>query len=725
MDITKSDTDRMKNMEPGNQTGRPTSNTIPLTSSPSKTSSSSKKTEKKRVKRAQTTKVRNKKKSPETKKRISPINSVKPRTMTIKRKIVPNREVKMYIQQFLDKNISYLEKMDEHSMVKMIEYANEQYYTDSPVMNDNQYDILKEYFERKYPSNKVIHNIGAPIAKNVKNKVTLPYFMGSMDKIKPTTNAIEKFIEKYPSDYVLSVKLDGVSGLYSTENGTSKLYTRGDGRIGQDISYLIPFLRLPKQENITIRGEFIISKEIFKRHYASTFKNARNFVAGVMNSKTTDPEVMKNVDFVAYEVVEPILSPADQFHLLKTLDVDVVQHEYVDEITTELLSTKLIDWRESYSHTMDGVIVAHNAIYPRQEKNPEYAFAFKMVLTDQIAESKVVDVLWAPSKDGYLKPRIRIEPIELGGVTIEYATAFNASFVVEKKLNMGAVVKIIRSGDVIPYIQEVVEPAEFAKMPDIPYHWNDTHVDIIMDNKEDSDEVLEKNITSFFQTIKVKHLGEGNVRKLIKHGYRTIDQILGMSKTDFLKVDGIQDKTASNLHTGIMEQVLTAELPVLMTASNKFEHGFGTKKFETILAAYPDILVSIDSDVEKIGKLSNVKSIAMKTATHFVEHIHDFVVFLEECKLTYKLETNSVVENDYDINHVLFQKHIVMTGFRDDDFVKMLKDTYQMKDSSSVTKNTFVLLVKSHDDNSGKTQKATTLGIPIMTKAEFTNAFLH
>ena len=665
-----------------------------------------------------------KKSSPKTIKKASPVSNGKPKKMTIKRKVVPKRDVKLHIQQFLKKSIDYLDKLDESMIVKMIEYANEQYYNEKPLMTDNQYDIVKEFFDKKYPKNELLEKIGAPIVKNVKNKVTLPYFMGSMDKIKPTTNAITKFIEKYPNDYVLSVKLDGVSGLYSTENGESKLYTRGDGRIGQDISYLIPYLRLPKKENITIRGEFIISKELFAKHYSTTFKNARNFVAGLMNSKSVDPEVMKNIDFVAYEVVEPVLKPLDQFHLLESLDVNVVHHEHTDNISNEMLSKHLVDWRGSYSYIMDGVIVCHNKLYPRQEKNPEFAFAFKMVLSDQVAEVKIVDVLWAPSKDGYLKPRIRIEPVELGGVTIEYATAFNASYVLEKKLNLGAMVKLIRSGDVIPYIQEVIEPAEEAKMPDIPYHWNSTHVDIIMDNKDDSDEVLEKVMTSFFQTIKVKQLSQGTIRKLIKGGYRTTCQIIEMTKSDFMKIDGIQEKTATNLSIGIHEQLAKAELSVLMTASNKFEHGFGTRKFETILQAYPDILVSQDTKEAKIDKLSHVKSLAIKTATNFVERIDEFKAFLENCKLTYKLETTPSLEKDYEINHVLFQKHIVMTGFRDDELTTLLKDSYQVKNSSSVSKTTFALLVKSHDDDSSKIKKAKELKIPVMTKDEFVSAFL-
>ena len=609
-------------------------------------------------------------------------------------------------------------------LVKMMEHANEQYYNEKALMNDNQYDILKEFVEKKYPKNEVLKKIGAPIIKNVKNKVTLPYFMGSMDKIKPTTNAIEKFIEKYPKDYMLSVKLDGVSGLYSTENGEEKLYTRGDGRVGQDISYLIPYLRLPKKENITIRGEFIISKELFAKHYAKSFKNARNFVSGLMNSKSVDADVMNNIDFVAYEVIEPVLKPSDQFKLMETLGVKVVHHVQCDSITNESLSKNLVAWREGYSYIMDGVIVTHNEIYPRQEKNPEYAFAFKMVLTDQVAEAKIVDVLWSPSKDGYLKPRIRIEPIELGGVTIEYATAFNAAFVVEKKLNLGAMVKIIRSGDVIPYIQEVIEPAEEAKMPDEKYYWNSTHVDIILEDKDQNDEVLEKNITMFFQTLKVKQLSEGTVRKLMKGGYRSICKILEMTKDDFMKIEGIQEKTATNLSTGIKAQLEKATLPVLMTASNKFEHGFGTKKFEAILEGYPEIIVSQESNEAKIEKLANVKSIAKKSATNFVERIGEFTAFLENCKLTYKLETSAKIEKEYDINHVLFQKHIVMTGFRDEEFINNLKNKYNVKQSASVSKNTFALLVKSHDDGSSKVEKAKSLNISIMTKDEFTKAYL-
>ena len=118
--------------------------------------------------------------------------------------------------------------------------------------------MIKEYFERKYPS----VNLGVG-AKVTHNKVTLPYFMGSMNKLKPDTGAIERWKNIYGGPYVLSTKMDGVSGLFVMKDGVKKLYTRGDGTVGQDISHFIPHLKLPTiGNNMAISGEFIIKKNV-------------------------------------------------------------------------------------------------------------------------------------------------------------------------------------------------------------------------------------------------------------------------------------------------------------------------------------------------------------------------------------------------------------------------------------------------------------------------------
>jgi NAD-dependent DNA ligase len=104
---------------------------------------------------------------------------------------------------------------------------------------------MREYIKNKFPKNLYFKNIGfAPITEKVK----LPVFMGSMDKIKPNTNTLKIWDKKYKGPYVVSAKVDGVSGLYVKEKGKETLYTRGDGEYGKDISKLIQHLHFPEIE---------------------------------------------------------------------------------------------------------------------------------------------------------------------------------------------------------------------------------------------------------------------------------------------------------------------------------------------------------------------------------------------------------------------------------------------------------------------------------------------
>jgi len=192
--------------------------------------------------------------------------------------IVIDGTTKNLIETFKKMGISFLSTLSEKQLTDMLNLANVLYRNFQPIMTDNEFDILQDYITEKYPSNQSVYQIGAPIESGSR-KVTLPYHMGSMDKIKPDTGALANWMAKYKGPYVLSCKLDGVSGLYSTEGPVPKLYTRGDGKVGQDISHLIPYLRLPKTKGIVIRGEFIIPKVIFETKYKTKFANPRNMVS--------------------------------------------------------------------------------------------------------------------------------------------------------------------------------------------------------------------------------------------------------------------------------------------------------------------------------------------------------------------------------------------------------------------------------------------------------------
>jgi len=630
--------------------------------------------------------------------------------------------VTQHINKFKKEGINALENIPEQRYVTIIQKANDAYYNNKPVMTDNEFDIVKEYFEQKFPNNPVLQTIGAPITKN---KVSLPYNMPSMDKIKPDTDALDKWMKKYTGNYVLSCKLDGVSGMYTTENNTQKLYTRGDGTIGQDITHLLPVLNLPKHENIVVRGEFIISKTKFEEKYKSRFANPRNLVAGIINSKTIDNKI-NDMDFVAYEVIKPVLCPNDQMKLLEKYGFNTVRNLQMATLTNELLSQLLIDWRNNYEYEIDGIIVSNNKKYTRTEKNPEHSFAFKMVISDQVAEAKVVDVIWNASKSGYLKPRVRIEPINIGGVKIEYATGFNGKFIESNKIGIGAVIQLIRSGDVIPYIQSVTEEAETAKMPDVPYHWNETNVDIILDNIEDDVTVKEKNITSFFVGINVDGLSSGNVRRLMNAGYDSTLKIIHMKKEDYEGIEGFQTKMINKIYNGIQTRLKDSTLVEIVAASNLLGRGIGKRRLEPIFERFPNLFTLLISNEELKIMLLSVNGIGEENATSIVENMKKMKTFLTDANLLYKLcqnqpskTTKSQVEED----HILNGKNIVMTKVRDANIISELSK-YGGKLENNITKNTFALITKSHDDVSSKTKKANELGIPIMTPLEFTKKYL-
>ena len=136
--------------------------------------------------------------------------------------------------------------MSVKEIVKKIKEASAAYYNDEQIMEDDEFDDLVEELRKLDPTNPYFKTIGAPVRKDVV-KVKLPYSMGSLDKIKPGTREFNLWFERHFSPYFVTQKLDGISGLIVYDSsGEIKIYTRGDGVYGQDISFLKDDLRLPK-----------------------------------------------------------------------------------------------------------------------------------------------------------------------------------------------------------------------------------------------------------------------------------------------------------------------------------------------------------------------------------------------------------------------------------------------------------------------------------------------
>lgn len=639
------------------------------------------------------------------------------------------RVTKKFIDTLKKDPIVVLKTLSEDDIATIIQKANDSYYNkNTPLFSDNTFDIIKEYLESINPHHPILKNVGAVVKGD---KVKLPYYMGSLDKIKSDQKELDKFKKSYYDFYVISDKLDGNSALLEySKTMDPKLFTRGDGVYGQDISYLIPFInnisKITINNDVAIRGELIISKCDFEK-VKDKGANPRNMVAGIVNSKKPDMDLVKYLRFVAYELIEPKLTPEKQLAYLNRLGFTVVYHETLnkEELTLEELSKILLKRRDNSEYDVDGIVVYHNELHNRISKeNPKYAFAFKSTLTMEKAEVIVTSVEWNMSKDGYLIPVVIFNPISLNGVTIKRAHGFNGKFINDNKIGPGSKIVIMRSGDVIPYITDILTPSEtgHAQMPTVKFSWSKTGVDIIAINEdlgtEVKDELAFKNIEYFFNKIDVKGLSSGNIKKLFESGLTTVKDILYVTKEQLLKVEGFKVKMAEKIFDAINERKKELDCLTVMDASNIFGRGIGSKKLELIMEKYPQ--VNTKRYIPTLVELTTIKGVEQTTAKKIIENLPRYFEFIDKnnikCKLTD--DSSSADEIDIDFKGMKF----VFTGFRNAELEKLIKN-HNGSVSTSISKNTSLLIRKDTEEESTKITKAKELNIKIITLSEFIKKF--
>ena len=618
------------------------------------------------------------------------------------------------------KNPYDADNLSQQELEYIINVSADAYYnTKKAILEDNVYDILIDFLKTKFPKSKVLKKIGAKI--NSKDKVKLDYWMGSMDKIKPGTKELEKWLNIYTGNYILSDKLDGISALLVYKNNKINLYSRGTANEGLDITPLVKYLNLPSKikENIkAIRGELIMTKNTFHNNWSKIMKNGRNTVSGLVNSKNVNPQLAIDTLFVAYEIIDPILKPEEQLILLNKLGFNTVHYKIFNKINLDILSEYFLKRRTESEFVIDGIIVTNNQLYTRNTKsNPEYAFAFKDVLEEQMATTTVIDIEWNISKDGLIKPVLILEPVNIGGVVINRVTAHNAKNIVDNKIGKGSIIKLIRSGDVIPMITDVIKPVKKVILPsDYEWEWNASGVDIILKDSN-SNEMLIKNIYHFFSTINTKGLGEKVIEKLISANYNSVKKIL--QATEFINVESFKDKSSLNLINSIKKAVTDIPLNILMTGSNKLGAGFGPERCKLVLDRYPNLLNDYKkwSKEEFISKLIEIDGFDTKISTQFVSNFDDFIKFYNDIKdliTINKLKDAGYIKNEYS------GLNICITGFRDSELESFLKNS-GAKVVNTVTSTTNLLIVKDKDYNINPTSKvksALKLNIKIITKSE-------
>lgn len=596
--------------------------------------------------------------------------------------------------------------------VKKLKVAKEGYFNKGPVMEDADYDMEEEILRRDDPENDFLKEVG----ETPEDAVPLPVPMPSLKKVKPDESSFGRFVRRTAGPYVCSDKLDGISALWSSS--TSKLYLRGDGSNGADVTAFKGLVSGLKPVGM-VRGELLIRKAD-----APEASNMRSIVNGALHRKTLSAAV-PTIRFVAYQVIEPAgLTRSQQFSWLTANGYEVPEWRVVQTLKQDELAPYWAKRRAESIYELDGIVVGIDKVpapVAFGDSYPDDAVAFKMPLAEQCASTTVKAVIWTGTRLGILAPRIEIEPVVIGGAKIQFVTGHNAKYINDEKIGPGAKVTIRRSGDVIPIIDFVEATVEPQLPPKGTWTWDGVHARA---TKESADTVARK-LLYYFRSIGVQPIGEASVRSLVEAGISGVMDVGLTDREDFQRILG--PTTGGKLYDNIHKAEAAANEIDIWRGCPVVPAGIGEKRWQALFNAYPDPNEWISVE---IGDKPDGWNEALWN--DFVDCLPDALAWrtVDLDRIPMKKPEVKAANGGAGAKSTAATSargSVVLTGFRDKDMVARMA-ARGWTEAASVTKKVAIVLIPDGENpdtyESTKVTKARDLGIPVMTRATFIAANL-
>lgn len=630
----------------------------------------------------------------------------------------------------------YAKTLSTADLEALVKFASHLYYNyDGGNMTDNTYDALEYALKKRLKvKHRLYEKMGAPPIDKI--RVTLPYPIGTLQKVKPGTRELREFLHA-PHDHQLiwSEKLDGNSGYVVYHQGQPQaIYTKGDGTVGGDVSYLIGIIPLPtitdpKYQSIVVRGEFMIPKSIFERKYKSSYSFPRSFVTSKMNSGFISPG-LSDIEFVAYQILDcPGLAPAKHqlqvFTLLEFLKFHVPSYGLLYQRSEALLMIQYKHQREHSPYAIDGLVITFDQSFESWRAQPR-SVAFKMILEEQIRSTKVIDIDWGISRYGRYVPVAVYNAVYIDGARLHRASAFNAAHVRDWSLGRGTKITIVRSGDVIPQIKDVVTDESIEPifpLAEPSWHWEDR--DIVLDDIEGNRMVQIKRSSFFFETIRVPRLRIGTLEKMYDHGLKTLHDITHASESDFRQVKGIGAKTAKAFYDNIHGTLRVSRMDRLVVASTTFKSGLGRKLIKTLVRTYPTLFTLKESEIKTMMTRQKLKGFGPKRIDQVAKQVPEFMNFMYSLN---KEDIEEALRHDMERIQRLTSPHpdivgksFVLSGFMGDpnyELEDFIDDNHGMI-AHHVDKSTAAVIMGSMGMITDKMMQAYELQIPIYSVDEF------
>ncbi|TPG60151.1 hypothetical protein [Ewingella americana] len=639
-------------------------------------------------------------------------------------------------QEFLNFNLktrNFHACLAQFTIADLSDVAATNYHYDrsgvqEPYLDDDAFDNLVKYiidnsnpdFQRVLESHTYNENFRLPVPMpGISQMYTIEDFQSWLRLALNSSHNASHIVA------LKTAKHDGISVELVYESGTlKKAYSKYNGFEGKDIYRVakdclsIPTTIANANARLVIRGELEMRKSVFSAKYHGEWKNARNMVAGLFRRKESSEEV-RDVDFIAYEICE---SADDEFETCRSHQLNYlasVGFEIPYYEIYEYPAHKIEDWDamaadwdhleetisiirsedDGLDYAVDGWVLEIDNLSTASEMGLEsdglYRQSrrkFKINFAEDSVVANVLGIEWRLHKDGDFRGRAVLEPVEICGVTVTHASIFNAYYVKHGRLKIethkpdhpigkGAVVRLIRSGDVIPHVMEILTPAAEPDLPKEsewgPIGWDDNEVHMITLDP-DHPAVKFRKIVRFFSCLGTENFGIPTMYTLFENGWNTIDGILDLTLNNIDKLNGIEgfgEIKRRNIHEAVKAAVSDIYYPNLMAGIDCFGKAVGIGRLEIVFNSWGDECMAWEGYSED-EIYENVKTLALfgdLTSRSFAKGVPLFLDFMKSHSKYLTLRPY-IQQEIAAVSTKLEGAKVVFTGFRDDELEVAIKE---------------------------------------------------
>ncbi|MCC8110893.1 MAG: NAD-dependent DNA ligase LigA [Ruminococcus sp.] len=643
----------------------------------------------------------------------------------------------------------------------MLELYNVQYYElDNPTVSDYEYDMrlleletLEEQFPEYASQNSPTKHVGGTASRTFEKVQHTVQMMSLQDVF--SFDEMDLFLKRCDAvlnkpAFVVEPKIDGLSVSLEYRNGVFvRGSTRGDGMVGEDVTEnLRTILNIPQKLQyapvfLEVRGEVYMPRKSFytlveqqEANGETPFKNPRNAAAGSLRQKNAAITAARNLDIWFFNVQQvegvSLESHLESMAFLEKIGFSkVIPHSKAvytpDEIHREI--EVIGQARGDYTYDTDGVVVKIDRFSNREEmgttaKVPKWAAAFKFPPEEK--ETTLQEIILSIGRTGIITPVAVFDPLQLAGTEVTRATLHNQDFITERDICLGDRIVVRKAGEIIPEVLRSVSHSVNAQ----PYRLSEAcpvcGTATVRDPKEaalrcpnpNCPAQLKKRIIHFVSkdAMNIDGLGPQNLALLQEKGLvHSVVDLYYLTQTDLLQLERFADKSASNLIRAI-EASKKNSLDRLIYALGIRGIGIQTAKLlceqfpsmEAIQNAMQTEIAAIDGFGNALAE-SVVNTIAQPYMQQLIAQLRDV-----GCCMTYAVTIAQ--------GNCLAGQTVVLTGTlptlkRKDAEAMILRCSGKV--SSSVSKKTS--FVVAGESAGSKLEKAKTLGIPVITEAEFLN----